>query len=161
MIKELKAAGKADTNHNEPIEEETEDKINDMLAIVQKIMEEKDTESEIFKTLVESLPVPEEYRQNWHKLTQWGVMFLIMKNCARRGREGFDIMTKDHFEKRFESKTNLYAWKQRRGEKTKNNQTTNQSLSKGGVISFKTYPNGKNFANLLKIIIRVYCCQIN
>ena len=148
MTKELKAAGKADTNHNEPIEEETEDRINDLLALVQKIMEEKDTESENFKNLVESLP--EEYHQTWHKIAQWGVMFLIMKNCARRAREGIDIMTKDHFEKRFESKTNLYAWKQRRGEKTKNNQTTNQCLSKGGVIPFQTYPNGKNFANFLK-----------
>ena len=106
-------------------------------------MEEKDSESENFKNLVKSLP--DEYHQTWHRIAQWGVMYLIMKNCARRGREGFDIMTKDHFEKRFCSKSKLYAWKQRKGEKTKNHQTTNQDLSKGGVITFKTYPNGKIF----------------
>ena len=106
-------------------------------------MEEKDSESENFKNLVKSLP--DEYHQTWHRIAQWGVMYLIMKNCARRAREGFDIMTKDHFEKRFCSKSKLYAWKQRKGEKTKNHQTTNQDLSKGGVITFKTYPNGKIF----------------
>ena len=147
LTKELKKAGKADTNHNEPIDEETEDRIHDLLAKVQKIMEEKDTESENFKNLVESLPV--EYPQTWHIIAQFGVMFLIMKNFARRGREGFDIMTKDHYEKRFCSKSKLYAWKQRRGEKTKNHQTTNQDLSKGGVITFKTYPNGKIFIYFL------------
>ena len=146
LKKELKAAGKADTDHNEPLDEETEDRINDLLAKVQKVLEEKDTQSENFKKLIESLP--DEFCQTWHTAAQWGVMFLIMKNCARRGREGFDTMTKDHYEKRYDSKSKLYAWKQRKGEKTKNHQTTNQDLSKGGVIPFKTYPNGKNFIDL-------------
>ena len=86
FIKELKALGKADTRHNDPIDEVTEEKIDDMLSTIQKLMEEKDKSSQRYKNLV--LCLPEAHREDWHRLAQYGAMYICVKYCARRAREG-------------------------------------------------------------------------
>ena len=86
FIKELKSLGRADTRHNDAIDEVTEGKIDDLLSLLQKLMEEKDKSSQRYKNLV--LCLPESHREDWHRLAQYGVMYICVKYCARRGREG-------------------------------------------------------------------------
>ena len=140
-MKELKAMGLGDTKHNEPLCSVTHSKINNLLALIQKIMEEKDKNSENFQNLL--LQLPGKYRNDWHRLAMFGVMFIIMINLARRAREGINEMTKDTFEKKLDPTTNEYQFVKVKNGITKNNQTTDEDLEKGGCIPFKTYSNGE------------------
>ena len=62
---------------------------------------------------------------------------------------GINSMTKGSFVKRYDAKNNSYQYVQAFGTKTKNNQDTDQDISKSGVIPFQTYKNGKNQINLM------------
>ena len=140
----MKSEGRADTKHNDPIDEDTEEKLNDLMALLQKVMEEKDRTSENYKKLLLDLAclVP-GYENSWHKLVQWCMMYIIMKYHARRGREGMDELKKCSFAKTYDAKNNSYQYVKVVGEASKNNRDTDQDLSKEGVIPFTIYKNGK------------------
>ena len=57
---------------------------------------------------------------------------------------GIDSMTKGSFVKRYDAKNNSYQYVKAVGTRTKNNQATDQDITKEGVIPFQTYSNGKN-----------------
>jgi hypothetical protein len=104
-------------------------------------MKEKDKTSENYKKLLLSLPF--KYRNDWHRLAQFGAMFIIMMNFARRAREGIQKMTRKTFAKKYDQSTNTYQYVKVKGEVTKNNQCNDENLAKGGCISFNTHPNGE------------------
>ena len=52
-------------------------------------------------------------------------------------------MTKDTFVKKYDPETETEHYALNKGGKTKNYQRKGQNLEKGGIIPFKTYPNGK------------------
>ena len=137
----MKSEGRADTKHNDPIDEDTEEKLNDLMALIQKIMEEKDRTSENYKKLL--LDLPAGYQNSWHKLASWCIMYIIMKYHARRGREGMNMLKKSSFVKTYDAKNNSYQYVKVVGEASKNNRDTDQDLSKEGVIPFTIYRNGK------------------
>ena len=141
-IKTLKAEGRADTVHNPPLEDESHERINNLLAHLQIMMEIEDKTSDEFQSLLNF--VPDGYEEDWHKLVQWGVIFLIIIHHGRRAREGIDSLKKDAFEPIYNAATDTWVIVKTIGELSKNNQNTNQNLEKGPVIRFKTYPNGKN-----------------
>ena len=141
LKKEIKASGLGDTNHNPPLCEVTHGKFNNLFSNIQKIMKEKDKSSDNYKKLLLSLPF--KYRNDWHRLAQFGAMFIIMINFARRAKEGIQKMTKKTFAKKFDQSTNSFQYVKVKGELTKNNQSTDENLAKGGCISFKTHPNGE------------------
>ena len=143
-IKTLKAEGRADTVHNPPLMDESHVRINNMLAHLQIIMEieGEDKNSNEYESLLNFLP--EGYKDDWHKLVQWGVIFLIMIHHGRRAREGIDKLKKEAFEPIYNAPTDTWVIVKTIGEASKNNKTTDQNLEDGPVIRFKTYPNGKN-----------------
>ena len=129
--------------HNDPLENETHKKINNLLALLQILMEIEDKESEEFQSLLDFLPTG--YRNNWHKLVQWGMIFLIMIHHGRRAREGIDQLKKSYFEPYYNSDTGEWVIVKISGERDKNHQEFSENLRKGAVIAFKTYANGKIF----------------
>lgn len=138
----LKSEGRADTVHNAPLINESHEKINNLLAHLQIMMEIKDKNSEEFLSMLDFLP--DGFRYEWHKLVQWGVIFIIMIHHGRRAREGIDSLKKEAFEPVYNAATDTWVIVKVIGEVTKNNQDTDENLEKGPVIRFKTYPNGKN-----------------
>ena len=92
-IKELKEAGRNDTDHNEEIPTESVVKIQEKLAICEQIMEcDKQKDAIKYNELVKKLPV--EYQQEYHRLFQYGAFFIIAMYFARRGREGMILQKK-------------------------------------------------------------------
>ena len=140
--KVLKSEGRADTKHNAPLINETHERINNMLAHLQIMMEIKDKNSEEFLSMLDFLP--EGSRNDWHRLVQMGVIFIIMIHHGRRAREGIDSLKKEAFEPVYNAATDTWVIVKVLGEISKNNQDTDEDLEKGPVIRFKTYPNGKN-----------------
>ena len=139
--KTLKAEGRADTFHNPPLMDESHVRINNMLAHLQIMMEIEDKNLDEYQSLLNFLP--QGYTDDWHRLVQWGVIFLIMIHHGRRAREGIDQLKKAAFEPIYNAATDTWVIVKTIGEASKNNKTTDQNLEKGPVIRFKTYPNGK------------------
>ena len=77
----------ADTTHNDSIPKESLIKIFQRLALLLEIMkcgDEKGTNR--YKSLVQQLP--EDYRNDYHRLIQMGTYYIVGMNFAKRGREG-------------------------------------------------------------------------
>ena len=115
----LKSAGKADTQHHEPIPQESEDAMFDLIAKLQAIMSVEDKKTQKYKDLVAKLPL--EDRNNYHFLIQYSAGYLFMSMFARRGSQGIDELTKSHFEVVVDKENNLKFWQKVRGELSKNN----------------------------------------
>ena len=61
-------------------------KLLDLMTLLQQIMEcEKEKEKTKYNSLVEQLP--QEYKNSYHKLIQYGAMFILCLHTARRARE--------------------------------------------------------------------------
>ena len=90
----------ADTTHNESIPKESQIKIYQILVTLQEIMKCGDRKStNRYKSLVQQLP--EDYRNNYHRLIQMGSYFIVGMHFAKRGREG----------KIFKLKQNTFTYK--------------------------------------------------
>ena len=83
----MKEEGRLDTTHNNEIPHESLEKILELLALLEQIMEESQNKNgERYKALIKELPV--QYQNDYHKLLQFGAMAIIALHFARRGREG-------------------------------------------------------------------------
>ena len=81
----MKALGRNDTEHNNKIPKESLIKIFQFLAFLLELMQtEKETDH--YKNLVQKLP--EDFRDEYHRLLQCGFYFIIGMHFAKRGREG-------------------------------------------------------------------------
>ena len=84
-MKELKEDGRNDTTYNNEIPMESKDKIEKLLAHCLQIML-CDKKSPKYQRLVAELPF--EYQNEYHRLYQFGAMYILGMNFAKRGREG-------------------------------------------------------------------------
>ena len=75
-----------DTTHNDEIPADSMYKLQALLVVLQQIMECEDKKSTEYEYLMTKLP--EGYRNSYHRLLQYGAMFILCLHCARRGREG-------------------------------------------------------------------------
>ena len=114
-----------------------------MLAHLQIMMEFDDKTSKRFLSLLNYLPTGT--KNDWHRLVQWGMMFLIVIHHGRRAREGIDSLKKSAFEPYYDANTDMWVIVKVTGERTKNHPEFTENLRKGAVIPFKTYPNGMYF----------------
>ena len=74
-----------DTTHNDRIPPESKVKIEKQLASVLEIMLcEKNSPK--YKTLIDQLPFG--YRDEYHRIMQFGAMYILAMSFAKRGREG-------------------------------------------------------------------------
>ena len=78
-----------DTTHNDSIPPESRVKIEKLLALCLEIMQ-CDKNSPKYKTLIDQLPFG--YRDEYHRLYQFGHMYIIAMSFAKRGREGKKIL---------------------------------------------------------------------
>ena len=79
------ATQKNDTEHNSKIPKDSLIKIFPFLAFLLELMQtEKETDH--YKNLVQKLP--EDFRDEYHRLLQCGFYFIIGMHFAKRGREG-------------------------------------------------------------------------
>ena len=86
-IKELKDEGRNDTLHHPEIPPASLIGILEFLGFLEELMEcDKEKEKQKYQSLVAKLP--EVYKNGYHKLIQYGAMFIICLFTARRGREG-------------------------------------------------------------------------
>ena len=89
LLRKIKAAGRADTDHHEEIPAASEEKIMDLLKTLQEIMEIEDKNTDEYRALVEKLPAA--YRDNYHKLITRAMNYIFMSLLADRAREGIDL----------------------------------------------------------------------
>ena len=81
----MKEEGRNDTTHNDEIPKESKDEIEKMLAKCLQVMFcEKGSPK--YHRLVAALPL--EYQNEYHRLYQFGAMYILGMNFAKRGREG-------------------------------------------------------------------------
>ena len=79
-----------------------------------------------------------------HYLAQYCAMFIIQMNTAGRGIERMESYKKSDFEIKVDEDTGEQYWKLVVGGETKNHKTTDQDMSKGGRIYFRTNNAGLN-----------------
>ena len=85
-IKELKEEGRNDTSHNKEIPPASLIEIIMMLSLLQQIMECDKSRHLEYQSLIQKLP--QDYKNTYHRLIQYGAMFIVCMHTARRGREG-------------------------------------------------------------------------
>ena len=85
--KELKECGRMDTTHNDEIPAASLIKIQELLVLLLALMMcDKEKDSAKYKRLVQKLP--DQYKDDYHRLYQYGAFFIIAMHFAKRGREG-------------------------------------------------------------------------
>jgi c-di-GMP-related signal transduction protein len=84
--KELKELGRNDVTHNESIPRSSIIEIQKHLVILLQIMRCKPDDKARYKSLIEKLPL--EYKDDYHRLIQYGAYYIIGMHFAKRGREG-------------------------------------------------------------------------
>ena len=84
--KELKELGRNDVTHNESIPRSSIIEIQKHLVILLQIMLCKPDDTAHYKSLIEKLPL--EYKDDYHRLIQYGAYYIIGMHFAKRGREG-------------------------------------------------------------------------
>ena len=95
--KNLKKAGKGETDHFAPLPENVVASIHKFLGQIQKVMEARvQSNPHSYETALKSLP--HEFRNNYHEYLQLGAEYVVMTFDIRRGREGMADLVKDHFE---------------------------------------------------------------
>ena len=85
-LKELKNLGRNDVTHNEEIPRSSVIKINEHMAVLQKLMQCDKGDKVKYRNLVEQLPL--DYQDDYHQLLQCGTFYIIGMHFAKRGKEG-------------------------------------------------------------------------
>jgi hypothetical protein len=85
-LKELKNLGRNDVTHNEEIPRSSIIKINEILAVLLKLMQCDKGDQVKYRNLVQELPL--EYQDDYHRLLQCGTFYVIGMHFAKRGKEG-------------------------------------------------------------------------
>ena len=110
FVKKLKQAGKGDTQHREEIPDAAFQKLMELMILIQKIMRCKEKNSPEYQDLISQLP--EAYRDSYHKILQWLVIFEILFTFGKRAVEGIADFTKSTFEKLYNEENDVYYWTQ-------------------------------------------------
>jgi hypothetical protein len=150
LMKELKSAGRGDTTSNDEVAKAHIEKIFQLLAVLEKLME-TDKTSEEYQDLLKKLPI--KYIDCYHELIQMGAHFIICLIFCRRGNENFDSMPKDFLKKIENPDDGSIYFAQAKSEAKKNHKTDSEDLRKGGVIPFLTNPQGLNLGRYMELFM--------
>lgn len=138
--KELKSAGRADTEHYQEIADEDLMKIFDLCQNVVTALErrgEDDYQEKLMK-------IPSEFRNCYHKLLQYAAQIIVMLMDCRRGREGLEDLKKSTYCKEYDPTSDTSFFVKTCGEKSKNHQTDSENLKQAGIIHFSQSAHGFN-----------------
>ena len=95
--KNIKAAGRGDVDHFKPIPLEVQNAIHKLLGHLQKVMRHRKNGDPVsYEAALKDLP--HEYKHKYHELIVLGAQYTITKFDVRRGREGIELLTKNHYE---------------------------------------------------------------
>jgi hypothetical protein len=108
FVKTLKKNGKGDTKHRVEIPNHSLVKLNNMLILICDLMATKDK----LKMVNLLAGLPPQNRSNFHYLTQWGALYILMSQTAKRGREGLDEFKKEYLEIQTNLETGVRYYKQ-------------------------------------------------
>ena len=95
--KNIKAAGKGDTAHFQPLPLEVQNAIHKLLGNLQTLVRHRKNGDPVsYETALKKLP--HEYKHTYHLLIVNGAQYTVTKFDARRGQEGIELLTKSHYE---------------------------------------------------------------
>ena len=142
LLTELKATGRYDTTHHEALLPQSSLKIQQLLALLTKLMQIEDKSGEEYKILKNQLP--KKWRHQWHRLLPFGIVYVINMLTGRRANEGHILFTKKTFQKVHDEDTDTFAYEEFVGGVTKNNRLVDQDLRAGGNIPHGYLKSGEN-----------------
>ena len=140
LHREIKATGHGNTQHYEAIDDESLGRIFCFIALITECVITRGTPA--FEENIAKLPAG--YQKKFHCLLQASAQFLITLLDIRRGREGLAELTKDHYEKRYSRKFDLYYFCKTKGEASKNHQRDDGNIGTSGTIPFQDNKFGCN-----------------
>ena len=97
ILSRIKEAGRAETSHHEALPDETMYCIMRLCGTLQQVLEARLAKNKAKYDEALSM-VPVEYWDNYNELLRICIQFLITLLDIRRGNEGIELLTKDHFE---------------------------------------------------------------
>ena len=118
LHREIKTEGRGDTQHYEPIDDESLGRIFGFIALITACFTTRGTPA--YEDNIEKLP--DQCKKRFHYMLQASAQFLITLLDIRRGREGLIKLTKDHYTKRYSRKKDMYYYCKTRGESSKTHQ---------------------------------------
>ena len=95
--KGIKEDGRGETEHHPEIPSETLDAIWSLCGKLEKLLEAKfNLDQSGYNEALRNLP--EKWRNNWHNLLRICIQFIVTMFDIRRGVEGIETLTKEHFQ---------------------------------------------------------------
>ena len=89
--------GKGEIEHHKEIPEDTLNAIWDLCAKLEYLLEARDSEN--YEAYMEALDqIPFAWKHKYHELLRICIQFLLTLLDIRRGNEGLELLTKEHFE---------------------------------------------------------------
>ena len=98
-----------------------------------------------------------EYRNDYHRLLQWSVQFVLSLFDIRRGREGLDELKVQHYIKQHNQELKMDYYMKAMGEQTKNHKTDSEDLSNAGIIPCVENSYGTNPG----LVLDIYLSHLN
>ena len=98
-----------------------------------------------------------EYRNDYHRLLQWSVQFVLSLFDIRRGREGLDELKVHHYVKQHNQELKMDYYMKAMGEQTKNHKTDSEDLSNAGIIPCVENSYGTNPG----LVLDIYLSHLN
>ena len=96
MHKEVKEAGRGETDYHPPIPETTIDAISRLAAAHQELLEAK-VQKDQARYEAALLKIPEEYKDKYHVSLSQVMQFIMTLMDGRRGTEGIERLTIQHW----------------------------------------------------------------
>ena len=160
LMKKTKVEGRADTKHNSEIDPVSLLKIQELLVVLMNLMEwalehDQDIASDQYKTWIAKLD--EAHRYSWHRLLPYGAMFIMTILTGRRGLEGIEKIKKDMWQKTWNEEFETYQFEKFVGEAQKNQQRTDEDISKNGCIPYTVNEVGLNPGYFMELYKRLLC----
>ena len=94
--KNIKAAGKGDTAHFQPLPLEVQNAIHKLLGNLQTLVRHRKNGDPVsYEAALKNLPY--EYKHNYHELIVNGAQYTVTKFDIRHGQEGIELLTKNHY----------------------------------------------------------------
>ena len=99
--------GRGEVEHHSEIPSDTLDAIWDLCAKLEKVLEARKSQNEA--EYLEALEkIPADWRLKYNELLRICIQFLITLLDVRRGNEGLELLTKQHFKLRKEGGFKFY-----------------------------------------------------
>ena len=150
LIKEVKSHGRGETQHHKPLDKVSLEKIYQIGADVAGVFEAKLSNGDVSAAVGK---LPDQYKGSYHYLLQMIVQFVLTLFDVRRGQEGLDMLTKQHFKKEKYLAGGYDVYRKVLGESSKNHKLDGENLEDCGIIPCVSNNGGFNPGRILEIYL--------